>query len=480
LKFAWVGWLDVGTGTIRPVGLYGTSGEWLTASGAAAEPPVVAVPTGTALREGRSVICNEITPDSASAALCEAATEHGFGSAAAFAIFDGGRASGVLSVYAEESGFFRDKEILLFEEAAGDVGFALDHIQQEAERQRSEKALAESEAKYRALVDNAGEVIYVAQDGRVKFANPQAASLSGYSTEELTARPFIEFLHAEDRTRVLEHHLARLEGRELPRTETCRIVQRSGETRWVQLSGTRIQWEGKPATLNFLSDITERRQAEERVREALEQKTALLKEVHHRVKNNLQVMTSLINLQARQVKSPEALAALQDTQARLRAMALLHETLYSSGRMDRVECGQYIDYLCHCLAQTFGVERRRIAIENRVTPATFSLAIDQAVTCGLIVNEMVSNACKHAFPAGQHGVVSVELFLEGEALACVRVADTGVGLPEDINLESRETLGLQLISGLARQLGGVLTLHRKGGTCFEIRFKPREDEERTL
>jgi len=208
------------------------------------------------------------------------------------------------------------------------------------------------------------------------------------------------------------------------------------------------------------------------LQDKLVEKESLLKEIHHRVKNNLQVIISLLRLQAGKIESPVAKAALNATQDRVRSMALIHEHLYRSENLAAVDMASYIKHLCqqlfHALAATPDTLHLRLEL------ASVSLGIDQAVPCGLLVNELVTNAFKHAFPAGRGGEVRVELqpLKDGQGWR-LRVADDGVGLPPGFDEQSRNSLGLKLIADLAGQLGGQLEIGAGPGAVFTVEFQKR-------
>jgi two-component system, sensor histidine kinase PdtaS len=232
-----------------------------------------------------------------------------------------------------------------------------------------------------------------------------------------------------------------------------------------------IQHRGKPTDVGIIRYITERKRADEALRASLAEKTALLKEVHHRVKNNLQIVISLLNLQAGQTQDRQALDTLMDTQNRVRSMALLHETLYRSGDLARINLTGYVDDLCAHLLRSFGSEAARIQLETRVTGVDLNL--DQAVPCGLIINELVSNALKHAFPAGRTGQITVALAADANQQVTMRIADNGVGFPPGLDLSQTRTLGLQLVGNLAQQLGGTAEFDRGPGTACRVTFEAK-------
>jgi len=209
-------------------------------------------------------------------------------------------------------------------------------------------------------------------------------------------------------------------------------------------------------------------QAEEALRNSLREKEALLKEVHHRVKNNLQLMSSLLHLQEMQIESVMARAILQDTQARIRSMALLHEALYRSGSLDRVDLAQYIESLVAYLRHTIPGS---VEVDICLDLAKVQLDLDLAVPCGLIINELVTNSLKHAFPRKGSGRVSVETRAFGDREILLRVSDNGVGLPADLSLSKPRSLGMQLVNDLVQQIGGHLEIRRESGTAFAIQFQ---------
>ncbi len=203
------------------------------------------------------------------------------------------------------------------------------------------------------------------------------------------------------------------------------------------------------------------------IRTALEEKSVLLREVHHRVKNNLQIVASLLSLQSRKVKSPESLSLFQESMDRVRAMALIHENLYRSESAAAIGAVDYIRRLANDLMAAYALRAGNVSLKLDV--ADVPLTPDTAFPCGLIINELVSNSLKHAFPEGRSGTICIDLQRDGEALA-LTVADDGKGLPEGIDAASGGSLGLRLVRNLASQLGGALEVASGPGTRFTVRF----------
>jgi PAS domain S-box-containing protein len=212
--------------------------------------------------------------------------------------------------------------------------------------------------------------------------------------------------------------------------------------------------------------IIERAQAEERLQASLNEKSALLKEIHHRVKNNMQVMISLLQMQANQVNDERVRGMFHECRDRIYSMALVHEQLYSSTNLAQIHFGDYIERLVYDLHNTYNITMR-IRLDMHINPV--NLPIELAVPCGLMINEIVTNAFKHAFPDGRAGIVSAELRQEGD-IVILSIGDNGTGMAAGIVPEKTDSLGLKLIHLLSRQVGGDLQLERDNGTRFTLRF----------
>jgi PAS domain S-box-containing protein len=224
--------------------------------------------------------------------------------------------------------------------------------------------------------------------------------------------------------------------------------------------------------LKFVSDqvamAVHRKKAEAQIRASLEEKDVLLKEIHHRVKNNMQVISSLLNLQSHHVQDPHVLDMFKESQRRIRSMALIHERLYQSSDLSRIEFSQYLRNLATHLFHSYQVDSNRIRLT--LDAEEVFLNINTAIPCGLIVNELVSNALKHGFPDGRSGEVAVELHkIAGDGYE-LKVRDDGVGFPEGLDFRQTQTLGMQIVVTLVSQIDGRLKLQRQGSTCFTLEF----------
>ena len=249
-----------------------------------------------------------------------------------------------------------------------------------------------------------------------------------------------------------------------------RVQFADGTVRWLEGNAIPEREPGGSTLWNgFMSDVTERKLAEQALQQSLADKHALLNEVHHRVKNNLQVITSLLRLEAGRSTQPDTKTVLGDMQGRIRSMGLLHESLYRSGTFSSIDLGSYLRNLATQAFRSMAPKEGQVALKLDLMPVQVSM--DQATPCGLLVNELIANCFKHAFPAGQSGEVRVGVHKVADGpQVCLQISDTGVGLPADFEARRGQSLGLHLVSDLARQLGGKLTVGP--GTLFEVCFTP--------
>jgi PAS domain S-box-containing protein len=224
--------------------------------------------------------------------------------------------------------------------------------------------------------------------------------------------------------------------------------------------------------LKFVSDqiamAIYRKRTEAQIKASLKEKEVLLKEVHHRVKNNMQVISSLLNLQSRHIRDSAVLEMFKESQRRIRSMALIHERLYQSSDLSRIEFSQYLRNLATHLFHSCQVDSSRIQL--RIEAEEVHLNINTAIPCGLIVNELVSNALKHAFPEGRSGILGLDLHKVAGDGYLLRVKDDGVGFPETLDFRKTETLGMQIVSTLVDQIEGRLELEPGSGTGFTLEF----------
>jgi len=216
------------------------------------------------------------------------------------------------------------------------------------------------------------------------------------------------------------------------------------------------------------NEIAERKKAEGKINASLHEKVVLLREIHHRVKNNLQVISSLLNLQSGYIEDKKSLEIFRESQNRVRSMALIHEKLYNSKELNKIEFSEYIKSLTKDLFNSYNIDNDRISLRSDFEGIYFE--IDTAILCGLIINELVSNSLKHAFPNGKKGEVFIGINKIQDNKYVLILKDNGIGFPQNLDFKKTESLGLQLVITLTEQLGGVIDLNRNGYTEFKIIF----------
>ncbi len=341
------------------------------------------------------------------------------------------------------------------------------------DRKRTEQALEESERRYREVFNSSSECLFlldVTADLRFKFVelNPAEERAVGLTTADLAGK-FVEDGVPEDVAAAVipnyrrcveagaaigyEEELSLPVGRRS--FHTTLIPVRDGAGRAHRIVGV-------------ARDITDSKRAEEQLRVSLREKEALLREVHHRVKNNLQLISSLLSLQAARTRDAGVAELLAESRNRLRSMALVHENLYQLGNFAGIPMATHVRGLCTQLFRSYGAHNQHVTLETRV--ADVVLDLDRAIPCSLIINELVTNALKHAFPGGRAGRVAVALGREGGKRHRLEVSDDGVGLPAGLDPGRAATLGLQLVADLTEQLRGSLHVNPDGGTAFTITF----------
>jgi two-component sensor histidine kinase len=224
-------------------------------------------------------------------------------------------------------------------------------------------------------------------------------------------------------------------------------------------------------------DITERKENEEQIRRSLTEKEVLLKEIHHRVKNNLQIISSLMNLQSAQIRDDQMAQLFRDSDNRVRAMALVHERLYQSADLARIDFAGYVQDITNHLLRSYQTNLCNVRLKVDVDPV--SLNIDTAIPCALIIHELVSNALKYAFPDGRQGEIRVRLQGGSDELDLV-ISDNGVGFPKNVSFESSGSLGLTLVRSLTEQLKGKIGYGGQAGTEFHIKFRAVHERKQSV
>lgn len=375
------------------------------------------------------------------------------------------------------------------------------------ESRHATHALRESEERYRTLIDQLPDYVIVHRNGILVYVNPAGAAEMSYDVQSLLGKPVLTLIRPEDHETVRRAIEKRMKGEYVPAYEIG-IIARDGTFRTVLIHGALIHFDGAPASMNVLTDITTLKQAQEEIHRAnedlerrvlertedlrrtneqltaeiaarvlaeqetsrsLEEKVLLLREIHHRVKNNLQIVASLLKLQSRFISDQNVLESIKDTQSRVRAMSLVHERIYRSHDISRINIRDYLGYLTKQVFQFYNIQPQQVAIS--VTMDDVMSDIDTITPLGLIMNELVSNSLKHAFPDGRTGTISIECVPVGTNQLRFTYHDSGIGIPVGYDWKNTESLGLRLVNSLVDQLDGTIDLVPGEGTTFIITIR---------
>jgi len=342
------------------------------------------------------------------------------------------------------------------------------------ERREAVEALKASEAKYRSLASTADLMYLVDRECRFLFMNEEYRKRLGVDLDDVIGQPYAN-THSSEGAAAFQDKVATIFRTGEPLFHEVRS-RRDGKYFLRTLSPVKDGQNEITAMTVVSKDITERRLAEEKIEESLHEKEILLQEIHHRVKNNLQIVSSMLSLQSYQITDEKALCLFRESENRVRSMALIHEKLYHSDNLSRIQFDEYIKSLTESLLQMYRIDHIALVID---ISRCIHFGLETAVPCGLIINELVSNALRHAFPGGREGRVLIRL-RPGEESGTyeLTVADDGIGYHDATGDKGFETLGMQLLHDLAHQLDGRVGFEvREGTVCTvvfrELHYKPR-------
>jgi PAS domain S-box-containing protein len=431
----------------------------------------------------------------------------------------GNQTIGMIGFSSFEKISFTQQEFDFLLSLGSQIGTAIAKARMFEEMEGREDTLRESKEKFRNLVEQTNDFVWeIDENGAFTYVNPKAYEILGYEPEEILGRTVFDFMSSDEAKRFAEVIGSFISIKSPFKNLEKTLIHKDGHAVVLEASGSPIfNAEGilrgyrgiarditerkkaeealrkaheelearvreRTAALTAVNEaleaeISERKRVEEQIKASLQEKEVLLREIHHRVKNNLQVISSLLSLQAGHIKDKQILKAFTESQMRIRSMSLIHEQLYKSKDLARIDFSRYIRELTDNLKRSYGMTSS--LVEFNIDVGRVSLGIDMAIPCGLIINELVSNSLKHAFPGGREGEISISL--QGRATSLpnfvLTVSDNGIGFPKDLDFRNTESLGLQLVTVLVNQIGGTIELNRDSGTEFKITFKELKEKK---
>ncbi len=366
-----------------------------------------------------------------------------------------------LWIFAQKTPIYDDKKILQGK---------LIIIQNINRRKSAEKELNYSEERYKTLTDVSPDSIAVIIDEKIVFANKASCKLLGATnSDQILGKDILSFVHPDSmeiaKNRFHEVHVKRNPQEFVEE----KIITIDGLVKDIEVGDVPIIYDNQPAVQLVVRDITERKKLENQLKNSLEEKDMMMKEIHHRVKNNLMVIQSLLNLQSRYIKDKEARNIFKDSQNRAKSMALIHQQLYQSDNLKRIDFGDYIRSLATDLFHTINIIDPKL-INLNIDVENLMLDVNTSIPLGLILNELLTNCFKHAFPNVRNGVITVKFYNDGLKFHLI-VNDDGVGIPDSLDYTKSDSLGLRLVNNLSNQIGAEIKVDRTNGTSFELIFE---------
>lgn len=334
------------------------------------------------------------------------------------------------------------------------------------QRKKAERALEQNEEKYRSYTELSFDAIFeFALDGTIIGSNARACQLFQYGREELLGMNIRELMPSQYRKLLPDELSADI-------TTGSKVVQRvykkkDGTSFSAEINTKLYRRNEEDHIVAYVRDISDQVKYQDALEKSLREKDTLLAEVHHRVKNNLAVISGLLEMQSFNAGSEEIVGELKESQSRIQSIATVHEMLYQSESFSDIGLEVYIDELVSYISGTFAHEGADIRFEKDIEP--LSLTVKQAVPCGLLLNELITNAYKHAFKGRKEGTIYISLHKQGSTVQ-MAVRDDGVGLPADFDIKQSSTLGITLVHTLVRQLEGTLKVSGRPHTCFRFTF----------
>lgn len=338
----------------------------------------------------------------------------------------------------------------------------------------AEKDLKTSEERFRKMAENISDGLAIIEEGKVVYVNKRLCEITGYDKDELKEKSGFDLAAPFEQERIRKIAEQSKENPESLHTLAYWIVRKDGQLRYINNGYSMYREKGKIVNRYIaVSDLTEYKEYEQKLLSTLQEKNILLQEINHRVKNNMQIIASLLKLQAGHIKDRKILNLFKNCQDRVKSMALIHEKLYKSEDLTNIDFMDYVKDLVRYLCTTYTISQDRIQLLFAVKEV--KIGVNKAIPLGLITNELVSNSLKYAFPDGRKGKIMIGLEQQGNKYI-LTVSDDGIGIPADIDLQDVESLGMQLVQSLSAQIHGKARLLREKGTTFLIEFNQDSEE----
>jgi len=344
------------------------------------------------------------------------------------------------------------------------------------ERKKMEEKLQLQKNLYSKLVETIPHVIWTGNSkGEVTFLNKAWKDWTGREIKDSLGNKWAESVHPDDVEKLLAKWKRAYKYGESYRGE-CRFKTKDGLYKYTSFVGVPVR-DSSGKINNWIGidvDITEHKRFEKQIKASLKEKERLLQEIHHRVKNNLQVISSLLNLQSKYVKDENLIKVFEECKNRIKVMAVIHERLYQSKNLTNIDSEEYIKNLAKDVFSSHVLNKKLITLKIKTN--SFLMDINTAIQFGLILNELVSNSIQHAFPKGKKGEININLIKEDDTLL-LTISDNGVGLSNRIDFQNATSLGLRLVNILTKQLGGRIEIDRTNGTKFSIQTQIKQGED---
>ena len=333
------------------------------------------------------------------------------------------------------------------------------------ERQRTEEALRTSEESLREILENVLTAIVIVDPStrRILDINNIAAEIIGAPRDKVIGHEFDRFIYPADN----EENPVKDLGQKINNSENL-ILTADGRAIPVLKTVTSLKLGGRDCLVKSFVDIRKHKEYEARLQRSLKEKEMLLREIHHRVKNNLLAVSCLLNSQAAYVQDEFSKKAFLDSQNRILSMAIIHEKLYQLDDFSRIDFETYVKTLMEHLFKSYAASPGHLSVEIRM--ADIKLNVDTAIPCGLIITELATNSLKHAFPNGEEGMIRIQMTELNPGMFALTVSDDGVGIPDSEDLENSGSLGMILVRSMIQQLSGTISLNREDGTTFAFEF----------